>query len=631
MRRIRGEHGTVGGGATRSRAASFAIGFALCVLAGTPALGDRIVLENDRVIHAVVLEVTDTHVVFRDGRVTTRLARDRVVRIERGSPADAHLVDARAAFEEARVTDAILLMARAAREGADRDGLARLMIEKSEALAKALPGAAPEIREAFDRTWSEVEAVRPAGREREMLLAGIDWALARHDPATLERLLDELLADAPAFERSREALTVSMGAGFDRALDARDFPFALDVVSLLRRVDPVGASDRRVELVVLWAREERDRKEFRRALEIYATELAPLSPAIARDRAGATLEDAENHYREADRLEPVIELYEEYGLLLDPDHSRLRLTELWQELGHELLRRGENRRARLAFERAQLHAPGSADAALRRLEYEEARMALAHDDYAGHFRLGEWCAEWGMIDEAVLAFEFAARSEILGTVARERIRHVRNLRLESDLRTLVDLYEKKEYVRVVQEIEAYRSQFLPEGFRKQADELDALARDALRISVAERPQQAEVLMQLAERSFWAGDHQAAYNLIKELTERYQGTPAAARAEKFFRSIRHRLDLDRLERDRRAGPALRLSDEIESTTLPEALGPGEAELGEEVRRLRANLDRLHESPEGEGGTGVAASEQDAGRTAARTPPVRADAAASASAP
>jgi tetratricopeptide (TPR) repeat protein len=384
-------------------------------------------------------------------------------------------------------------------------------------------------------------------------------------------------------DSNRPRLVEWLGLAVDRALDQGDFSGALNVLAALRKLDREHAGDKKTEMVLLWAHHEREEGRYESALRIYVEQLMAVSPHIARDRISVALEEAERAYRGSGELGRAIDLYESYGLRHDPERSRERLAALWREFGWAFLRRGEIEEARKIFTRGEKLLPGSTARDLNFCDYHEQRVRLASTDYPGHYRLGEWCLQRDLIEEAREAFEIAMLSETLRPYIWSQIQRINNEQAEAELHRLLDLYEQGRYIEALEGAMEFRTRPVGEGLLGQARDLEQLTRTAIEIAASERPQQAEVLAQQAERAFFTGDALGAYSLVQTLMERYEDTPAAARAAQLYRLIKVRLDINQLETRRR------LAADAEQKDWERDLAPSQTALADEIRRLRASIE------------------------------------------
>ncbi len=569
----------------------FCLALTASFVPASSALADRIIFKNGRIEEGIVVGKTDTMVRIQDGPAQITVPLESIREIIPGTPTDHLLLQARDEIADHRVAEAVLHFGQAARQEVNPDALAAVMFVHADSINAIIPQLSAQDREFLRDALKRIQSARMP-RQADLLLVRLHWHLLLDDVELVRGLLDDLGRDYPKIlENDREQIIGWFGERIDLAIDLGHFSVALDLVVELRRLDKDQAGGKRAEMVLLWARRERDAGRYEEALKIYLDQLLEVSPNIARDRIAVTLSEAEKSARKENQLGRVIELYEKYGMPADPEKSRKKLSELWHELGWISLHDGKIEEARRTFARADLVLAGSAERDLRYCDYFEAKNKLKPEDALAQYKLGEWCAEGGLLEEAHQCFESAMKSEALKANASAQLQRVDDLRAEKELARLMDLYEGGQYVEVVQALADLRRRAMPEGLRKQAEQLDQLTRDAIQISAAEHPQQAEVLMQQAERAYWTGDTQTAYNQLRMLMDRYADTPAGARAHQFFKLILPRLDLNSLEERRHAAgfrtDATPTTETIDSKESPSALA-------EEIRRLRSSMSKTETS-------------------------------------
>ncbi len=549
------------------------------------AHADKLIFKDGRRMEAVILDRSETTVTVQDGSAQMRIPMAKIVSIVEGTEADEGLIRAKGELAGKRISEGALLLGKAADLGADPESLADLMLAFADPLAEELPKFDTLTREAMQKAVAATKEVRTS-RPSDFLSARVRWLLELGETNELGETLAELSERHPrVLEGRREEWLERFGEKIDQALDAGEYSKALDLLVELRRLDTGRAGEKRAEMVILWARRERDEGRYEQALRIYAEQLYDISPNIAQDRIALTLDEAERAYRAKNEIGRALDLYETFGLKHDPERSRERMVAIWREIGWQFLRKGEIAEARKVFGQAEALLPGSVERDLNACQYEETRAKLDPTDAAGQYTLAEWCLERGMLEEARRSFDLACASDLLRGEAIEQIKVIANLQAEEELKRLVSLYERGQYVDVLQGTLQFHDRPAGEGLMAQAKRLEELSRDAIKISATARPQQAEVLMQRAEREYWTGEIQGAYDKLMTLTERYADTPAGARAAQFYRTIRPRLDLDTLER--RRNTSNRSQDETTTHTLshPDESSTG---LADEIRKLRDSM-------------------------------------------
>lgn len=550
------------------------------------ARADRVEYIDGRLVHGVITNETPDSVTIHDGSAEFKIPRNLIRKVIAGNPADRFLIRARNDLAQGRGYEAIATLGRAAKEGVEPESLAAVMLFHEKELTPLIASFTSEARSAFKAALDHISPAQ-LPRQGDLIKAEIHWRLEMGDAAEARALLTKLKSDFPrSFDLYKGDLINVIESQIDVALQAEKYSESIDLLEQLRTLDAERAGGKRVEFVLLWARSERDRGHFREALDIYNRQLKDESPRIAADRIMTTLAEAERDYRAKGKVGEVIGLYETYGLPASGLAATERLSQLWRELGTKFLHDGQMQMAREAFTRAEKLQPGTAVRDLSFCDYFEKKKALAPGDHVGFYDLGEWCLKAGLTEEARESFVDAAESEILRADAYAEIDKIDNSHAETELNRLLDLYGHGEYFGVIEGLGKLEAGNISPGFREQAEKLKKLTHDAITVSAEARPQQAEVLMQQAERAYFTGKRAEAFNLLNALTQRYSDTPAAARAQKFIRLVGPQVDLDKIERGAKSDmtPAAAPASAASSGARPP--DDTDSAIADEIRRLRS---------------------------------------------
>lgn len=567
--------------------------FVLLTLAAAPSRADRIEYIDGRVMEGQIVREDAEFVVIQDGTADFKIPRSLISRIIQGTPADKWLRSAKARLSAGDAEGAIQDLAGAVRDGVAPESLAAVMVRFDREIAAVVPVLPVPRREELRSSLACITAAE-LPRQGTLLLSRLRFHMALGDLPEAEALIEQLRTAHPEiYEVQREELADAFETRVDAHLEAARYDEAIDNLVLLRRLDPDRAGDKRVLLVLQWARRERDQGQFERAIDIYVNQLLQQSPEIARNRIVDALEQAEYLDRESDNLGRTIVLYERYGLEHAPTLARRKLVELWNEVGFKHLNAGRFADAEKAFRRVDDLNPGASRDGFLLLEHEERLAGIAGDDPLALYELGEWCMANGLLIQAKQAFLDASETRALRTSAQAQLKFIDNTLNEQELTRLVSLYEQGNYLEVLNGVHTFKGRPLSKGFRQQAEQLEDLTQEAIRLTVAERPQRAEVLWQQAERAYYTRDYATAQSLLRALIERYPDTPAGLRGEEFYRQIRPTLSLHQIEANPRDRPR--------HTGVREDVD-GDSPLAREIRRLR----------------GTAASEIPASASAAPTP-------------
>lgn len=550
------------------------------------ATADRIVFHNGRIMDGIIESREDGRTVVRDGATRITVSDASIARIIPGTEGDHLLIESRALLAT-QPADALVKLTEAVRRGAHAELLAEVILNYATPLEAAVLTLSPADRAALNLVLEPLERdIREPGPELVLLL--IRWHVLLGNAEVVQRLMREMGRDRPdLLDANREEVLARLSDRIRHDLEVGDFSVALGMLIAMRQLDPDQAAARRTEMILLWARREREKSDFEKALRIYVDQLMDEYPNIARERIAYTLTEAETRWRAEGREREVILLYESFGLPHAPELARERLIELWKEIGWRAVAAGDVNAARRHFGQCELLSAGSALPDLAFCEFVDMRDRLDPRDFAGHFSLGEWCERRGLVREARQMYEVAGKSELLRDFAVERMAAIDDQNGRRELERLLALYEKGRYAEVLEGVLNLKSGPLGVDVRKQADSLQGLTETAIRIATAEHPQQAEVLWQQAERAWYLGELLTARDLIHTLTERYADTPAAARARELLEKLEPRMDLNILERRRQAEADRRFLEEIDADDERKSA------IAEEIRSLRKNLSRSEE--------------------------------------
>lgn len=544
---------------------------------------DRVEYKDGRILEGRIVFQDENSVRIKDGSGEIRIPMKSIRRIIPGTEADTYLIEAKSEFGRGDVHRAVAKLAEAATQEISPESLA-VVIQRYE---HRLRENAPYFDSAGRRDMATVlDRVSRATLQRkgQLLLTRIRLHMAIGDFEMADELLERMAQEfARLFEAEKGSLSQGFNDEIDRALDGRDFARALELVIRFRRLDLDAAGDKQTLLDLRWARDEREKENYEKALGIYIDRLMDRSPEIAKNRIVDALAEAERLCRRRDELGRAIELYEIYGMPHTPNAVRGRLTRLWIDAGETMMDREAYADARRMFERAEGLTPGTSLRAIHRAEFAARSTTLAPTDALEHYRLGEWCVEMKLYPEARKSFEMASTSEPLRSTAWAQLSFVDNAIAEDELKQLVGFFEKGDYSATLEGLSRYQGQPLAPGLRKQAVELERLTRNGIYLRAKARPQQAEVLWQHAERAFYAGEVADSAMTLRTLIKRFGDTPAGVRAEIFYDKIQTHFDLDEIERGRR--PSVRTRSGSEGRTVEAT------PLAIEIDSLRGSIRRV----------------------------------------
>jgi tetratricopeptide (TPR) repeat protein len=518
----------------------------LCLALIAPALADKITLSNGRVVEGRILRQDERTVVVESNGMRLSLDATSITAIERAPVWQVTLLDAETNLKRREALRAIDQLYAARREGAPDDSI-RSLVERqhggiSGAIFQTDPRRRTELGTSMRRLMQDdLLTTRSLYLFSQGFFQMEDWESAAE---ALERMPAEDLASSPQIRR----WTLDLMRGLvRRQLIRNDYQAAINTVERMRRVAG-DEGDPQFPLVHLArAASAREKGDFATALGIIVHELAPRVPEIARNRAAFAVGAAVNHARLSRRwaearaqLEPIRELY--------PMEYRVAANDLIEEEAREALDRDEPHRA------IELISPIPGDqrstdlvALLRIATHEAAMKRLVDASPLELLKHGRWCADEGLLDEALQVFIKTRTNDTLRDISDELI-------ALTQLQRDIILIEKAN--------RAYRDGNLDLAQRHCREIIDFPTRVSLLEPDAKailelvqksrarererRPYEAEVLFQRAERAYYLQSLEESFNLLSLLLREFSDTPAAGRAAELFPSVLQSLEIAFLE-------------------------------------------------------------------------------------
>jgi len=414
----------------------------------------------------------------------------------------------------------------------------------------------PEWRN--EETSETVEATRYYSRD-----SATSWTLAMAElfhAAGEGPFALELLESLPPHDLGRAV----MEHGFVKSvlleelrhmLDARDFGRASALVRRMETAD-LGISDAsRILLLLRWTAFERERLAFDAALTVLDQRLKPLSPMLARERMRATLAEARRDLTRACRFSDAVEIYRKWGNKVLVRNTQDTQAELYREWALVVMNENpaEARDALRESFRLTPPEPDEKKQLLDRVEFAERYLALAPDDYASAFELGQWAAENDLPVEGIRAFHCAREHPALYGPSEEQIFLLRKRMSLARLQKCVDLYEAGEPERALAEMDELQDLHrMPEVQTRYSQLRDLCIAEINRRSRIDMAQ-AEILFQDAQRRFYLGEFQSVRKDLITIRDQFSNTPAARKAEDFLETIEAREALQWLEGEKGETP------------------------------------------------------------------------------
>ncbi len=568
---------------------------------------DHIETKDGRVLDGEIIRrdqagTPNESLIIQNGPVQITLRANQIATIAPATPEDATIAQAREAFKTNEAERGVSLLAQALgmsmEPGRQANALGEVMLRHGDELAHILPALNDEQTTALRRVVAIAAGAKnlPPARNAELIARRLQFDMLLGDDADTSRVLAWLGPDY--FKQNsteRERLTqwvlgalAPMQAAGQREGAPPTQERMLQVLDLMRGVDPNLAGSQRTQLIIEWASKERQAGRWTEALHLYQTQLLNDVPEIARDRIQLTLDEAERACREKDDLPAAAALYEQYGMPTDAKMARERLLVIWHDQGWRDLRRHDFDAARACFGKAEAIQPGAAKLDYAQLDYQRQKEGTPTTDTLARYQLGMFCMKNDLFPEAVAELKLARANTLIRENADAHIGNIRNKQAEAELLRLMKLSEAGEYGKVLGGVNIFLQEEYAPGYLKQALWLKDLTSQRLKLQVAERPQQAEGLLQRAQRAYFDSRYAEAEELLRAVIERFDGTPAQTRARNFYAAVRQKLELARQEQGS-AGETVNTNlatthSANSTTTLTTA--------EDELARLRRNLERMN---------------------------------------
>ncbi|MEO8376860.1 MAG: hypothetical protein ABI579_04250 [Candidatus Sumerlaeota bacterium] len=292
----------------------------------------------------------------------------------------------------------------------------------------------------------------------------------------------------------------------------------------------------------------RDRKDYTLAFNIIARDLWDKVPEIARNRTVFTIEEMKiwahdnRTFREArEALFPIRRVFPVEAAAAE---QALILNEVQDDL--------DNDDSAAAFELAESVPEEQRDPKLQQLRndafHAEAMKRLADEtDPLALLNHGRWCAENGLLDEAMTIFNRTRQNPNLRDVSDEALtnaRRERDTKLLEEAQTFMKLGNIAEVTSRTQIILTNAN--LGSALTAEAKKLEELAKLSSRREQEARPYRAEVLFQQAQREYFQQNFEGSLKYVTLIINDFGDTPAAKRATDLLPEIVRALELAYLE-------------------------------------------------------------------------------------
>ncbi len=532
---------------------------------------DTIVLTNGRTVEGRVVSRQGNRIRIEVNGTEMVLDAASVESVEAAPEYENTLIQAKRAFDRRRAVDGIDLLFAALKQGASRESVMEIIEQSNGGISGSIRASRPSDRPVIRRSiHALVDADLLTDRSLFYTAQNLheleDWDGA----ADALRLMDaRVLRDNPSM---RQWALDFMRLMVKRLLARGDFEAALAYVERMR-VLTGEISDPQLPLAQLSAAANaRDRNDYDRAFSIIANQLYDQVPEISRNRAWYTIQHlktwarANNTYTEARHsIEPIRRLF-------PVEYAEAR-NEFLQYEAQQLL---NNMEPEMALRLLVPIPAGERSEELQeiyRTAYHQSQvLEIGEGDPLELLQHGRWCADNGMLSEAIEIFAKTSENANLKDLSDQLLT---NTRRELDTKLMEEAQEKFA-VGDMPRVMALTDRILNHRYRRShlADEAEKIREIADKQMAKEkemRPYQAEVFYQQAERAFFMQKHQEAFNLINLVINDYSETPAAGRAAGLLPDVVRGLEIAYLEGQNDFLPELNQNISVESIQKQDRLG------------------------------------------------------------
>jgi tetratricopeptide (TPR) repeat protein len=518
---------------------------AFCAVIGFAEIAapDTIVLRNGNLVRGIIVAQDDTTVRLATIGGELRITSETISRVIREPRSENSILEAEMQLGRSGVLRGFQYYASARREGAEPAQIAESIAANQGAILSGFGTLGEKDKEAVSRF---VESLGESGSDDYRFLAG-QVLFDAGNRARAMTLFASLSTEFYARNEQRKEFVVTFFRNEIKSLLAREkFQDAINRIETLNRIDATLGRSCEVLLYLNWAAKARESGNYEEALKIYTDRLFKISPPIARERLLFTLDALARQSEESGEYAKAIALAEQYGLRLSPVEAKAIIVTLREGYARQLMERGDFAPAKEVIAQYYADMPNEPQTLLFECEYGERSGKLAPDDYAGHYKLAQYCIENGLLDQAEGELEKAAGANELRENVHKQLRLLEERKAMKEFAVAMQLYERGLYMDALEALLHFEERFPKSDMVKEAQKMVQLSRSRMESESQRRPYQAEVLFQQAERSFFSGDTREAMRLIGQIEENYADTPAGERAAKWKTSIVRRMEIAKLE-------------------------------------------------------------------------------------
>ena len=529
----------------------------LPLLASFSCPADRVVLKNGRTIRGRIVETLEDRLSLETetGRFTIYL-RDIEKRID-SRAGENDLVEAEIALGGKDAATALAFYRKAMDHGLEGEIVREHLLGRKHSFESALHLADEDARRKFGSELAMLvtkmrgrqvaaDSVTTGTEEFYITVAGyLEQANRRKEAAALFQSIPAGYYEThpPAREYAMEFLKSEIL----RRSSQGDFDSAMRILENLEDLDFREGHSNQILLYLRWGARLREQKQWEEAADLYAGKLAEVSFEIAANRFELLLDRMETLADGGTDLSRLVLLTRKHASLLAPTDLRNRLGRYLISLGQTALEHNRFKDAREFFH-SSFDITGREDPSLLSVcDYREKALGLDPGDLPGHYRMGLFCIEKGLLGEAEGHFRIAAGDEKLKSSSLSEIELIRAREKIEILNKALECYDRSLYVEAMDALQPLLKDETTTAGRSEASALAALCTRQLRQASKKRPLKAMIYLQQAERHYMLEEYDAALLKLELVLEQYSDTQVAPEAREKMIDILRQRELASLEK------------------------------------------------------------------------------------
>ncbi len=549
------------------------------VWAGSSCLfADELILTNSNRITGIITlkDSKQVKILTAGGELTLRVKQIQAIR--NSSPAENALLSGEIQATNGQLSDAVRAYQSALSQGINPLQVQRSLLEQQGRFLSRVAHLPDQEQVELEQFLSQLLS-DPATQDNDFLFfcGSLLFELDKRDQAFA--CLAKIPQSYYQHDETKKEFVLSFIHLELKTLMARErFEDAIRKIEFISMIDKSAGSSSSMLLYLYWGAAERDKGRFQDALQLYVDRLLPASPVLAKNRICYVLEQVARDARGSHQYAHAVDLFRTYGLKYCEEDCKEPYADLLEEYGQWLLAQKRASDAREVLQEfCSLRSSSRNAHYLALCDYTEEAAALASDDYYGHYQLGKMCVERNLLPEAVEEFSLAREAPELKENADMQLEILEQKKELARLKEAYDLYGEAHYFEAMEHLSPLLEREKEGQLKADAKELAQLCRKGLENESSQRPYQAEIFLQQAERSFFSMDYDTTISTLYRILNEYPDTPAAKRAQRLMNQLINRIQIAQLE-----GKELPRSSVLNALQIPNV--NQKDELKEEIARI-----------------------------------------------